>query len=294
MNNILAPNLLNSFLIVYFYYIETKLNNSKNGIEQLKFQSEESNTDEFLKKFFQEFLITNNSINGINLKKLSISIDNEIFDIQIKDLLNYKITNVFIPEQLTNEQKKVISNLKESVYTNPDLYIEITNNSEKYYESIELKSTKYNKIPGSSVQQVIPFHWVIFVKRELNNVSVTTGFYINCITDKLSFPDRSPRPQVSFNTLLEWNNKYRKAENKILTVENLTEINIEKIKLLKDWQDYLASEWLEIIKSDSANNTEKWFNNTIRKFAVKLLEFSDALNKDEKQKMINDLKRLIK
>lgn len=199
-----------------------------------------------------------------------------------------------MPEHLNAEQKKGITASKKSVYTNPDLYLEITDGINIYFESVELKSTKDNNIPGSSVQQVSPFEWVIFVKRDNEKVLVTTGFYINSITEKLPFPDRSPRPQIGFKTLLDWNKKYRKVENEVLTIENITEINNDKIKLLIDWQDYLASEWLEIIKSEQGRNSEKWFNNAIRKFALKFLEYSETLTESQKENLKNTLTELIK
>lgn len=288
------PNPLNSFLVVYFYNIENELNNSKNGLETVKFQSEEANTDEFLKKYFQAFLSKHNNIRNVKLKKLTVKIDAEEYTIDIEKLKCYKISNVFLPENLTFEQKKEITKVKKSVYTNPDLYLEITDGTNIYFESVELKSTKDNNIPGSSVQQVSPFEWVIFVKRDNEMVVVTTGSYINSITEKLPFPDRSPRPQIGFKTLLDWNKKYRKVENEVLKIENITEINNEKIKLLIDWQDYLASEWLEIIKSKEVKNNEKWFNNAIRKFALKFLEYSENLSSLERENLKKNLTNLIK
>jgi hypothetical protein len=294
MDLTLKPNLLQSFLLVYFYSIENELNNTKTGLEIIKFQSEEANTDEFLKKFFKDFLSKNNSIKKTKLEKLSVKIDSETYFIDIKDLMNYEIVHVFLPEQLTETQKKKITESKKSVYTNPDLYLEITDGKELFYESVELKSTKDNNIPGSSVQQVSPFEWVIFVKRDNDSVSVTTGFYINSITEKLPFPDRSPRPQIGFKTLKEWNKKYRKEADKVLFIENMTEINEDKIKLLTDWQDYLTTEWLEIIKSETSKNNEKWFNNALRKFVVKFLDYSDSLTKADREKLKKNLIDLIK
>jgi hypothetical protein len=260
----------------------------------LKFQSEEANTDEFLKRYFQEFMYNYNSIKDTKLEKLSVKIDSETHVIDIKELLNYEIVSVLLPEQLTYEQKVKITESKKAVYTNPDLYLEIRNGNDSFFESVELKSTKDNNIPGSSVQQVSPFEWVVFVKRDKDSVSVTTGFYINSITEKLPFPDRSPRPQIGFKTLVEWNEKYRKESNKVLSIENVTEINRDKIKLLTDWQDYLATEWLEIIKSETTKNNEKWFNNALRKFAVKFLDYTENLTEVEKQKLKDNLNDLIK
>lgn len=289
-----TQNSLNSFLIVYFYKIENELNTTKNGLETIKFQSEEANTDEHLKIYFQEFLLNHNDLSGVNLEKLAVKIDSEDHTIDIENLQSYKITNVLLPEQLNSEQKKRITESKKSVYTSPDLYLEITDGANIYFESVELKSTKDNNIPGSSIQQVSPFEWVIFVKRDAEKVLVTTGFYINSITEKLPFPDRSPRPQISFKTLLDWNKKYRKVENKILTIENISEINNDKIKLLSDWQDFLATEWLEIIKSEESRNSEKWFNNAIRKFTLKFLDYMDTLTESDKQKLKSNLTKLIK
>jgi hypothetical protein len=289
-----TQNLLNSFLIVYFYKIENELNTTKNGLETIKFQSEEANTDEHLKKYFQDFLLKHNDLSDVKLKKLAVKIDSEEHTIDIANLQSYKITNVLLPEQLSAEQKKAITDSKKSVYTSPDLFLKITDGTNIYFESVELKSTKDNNIPGSSVQQVSPFEWVIFVKRESEKVLVTTGFYINSITEKLPFPDRSPRPQIGFKTLLDWNKKYRKVENKILTIENITEINNDKIKLLTDWQDFLATDWLEIIKSEESRNSEKWFNNAIRKFALKFLDYTNTLTDIDKEKLKGNLTKLIK
>ena len=289
-----TQNLLNSFLIVYFYKIENELNTTKNGLETIKFQSEEANTDEHLKKYFQEFLLKHNDLSNVKLKKLAVKIDAEEHTIDIENLQSYKIKNVLLPEQLSTEQKKSITESKKSVYTSPDLYLEITDGTNIYFESVELKSTKDNNIPGSSVQQVSPFEWVIFVKRDNDKDLVTTGFYINSITEKLPFPDRSPRPQIGFKTLLDWNKKYRKVENEVLTIENITEINNDKIKLLTDWQDFLATEWLEIIKSEESRNSEKWFNNAIRKFALKFLDYTNSLSESEKEKLKQNLTKIIK
>lgn len=110
----------------------------------------------------------------------------------------------------------------------------------------------------------------------------------------MPFPDRSPRPQIGFKTLLDWNKKYRKVENNVLTIENITEINNDKIKLLTDWQDFLATEWLEIIKSEESRNSEKWFNNAIRKFALKFLDYTNSLSESDKEKLKHNLTKLIK
>lgn len=290
----IKPNTINSFLLVYFYILETTLNKSKNNLASIKFQSEEANTDEYLKKYFQKHIKENNSINNNEIEYLSLKIDSIEVKINLIDLLDIKITNVFRPDELSKKLKIKIAQTKKSVYTSPDLYLEINDGKNIYYESLELKSTKTNNIPGSSVQQVSPFEWVIFVKRNKKEATISTGFYINSITEKLPFPDRSPRPQIGFKTLNNWNNKHRKLKGKTLFIENISASNNEKLKLLNDWQDYLASEWLAIIKAKNTKNNEKWFNNAIWKFAVKFLEYSDSLTEIQKKKLKNDLNSLIK
>ena len=205
MSNNIETNPVQLFLAVYFYLLENELNNSNNELSKVKFQSEEANTDEYLKKYFQKYILEHNDISKTKLKSILIKNDTKSNTIDIGKLISYKIKNVFLPEELSKEQKEEITRSKKSVYTNPDLFLEISNGKNTYFESLELKSTKSNNIRGSSVQQILPFEWVIFVKRNKDSVSISTGYYINSITEKLPFPDRCPRPQIGFKTLTNWN-----------------------------------------------------------------------------------------
>lgn len=92
-----TQNLLNSFLIVYFYKIENELNTTKNGLENIKFQSEEANTDEHLKKYFQDFLLKNNDLSDVKLKKLAVKIDAEEHIIEIEKLNHIKSLTYYCP-----------------------------------------------------------------------------------------------------------------------------------------------------------------------------------------------------
>lgn len=284
-----------SFLQLYFYQLEHDLNQNPQGLEAIKFQSEEANTDEYLKRFFQSYIKKNNQVKEANIQKLSIRIDEEDFTVKVSELLSYRIEQVFVLEELTDEHKKEIIESKSSVYTNPGLYLLLTDDSNRqFYQSVELKSTKDNNIPGSSVQQVSPFEWVIFVKRTQKSVNVSTGYYINSITEKMPFPDRSPRPQVGFKTLQQWNSKHRKEVDGVLQIENRSELNEKKLCLLDDWVSFLATEWLNIVKSEKSKSNEKWFNMAIRKFTILLLDHYDGLTLEEKnsleQRLLNNLK----
>jgi hypothetical protein len=285
---------LNAFLLIYFLELETFINSNTDELKEMKFQSEEANTDEFIKKHFKNLILSRNNISNTAIRKVSISSSAEQHEIEVKNLLKFRITAVYIPEELSAEQKSNIAKRKKSVYTNPDLLLKIEDGENIHFESLELKSTKNNNIPGSSVQQVSPLEWVIFVKRGEKKIEVSTGHYINSITEKLPFPDRSPRPQVGFNTLLEWNEKNRVLQDGILTIIDNPEITLQKIKLLQDWQDFLATEWLTIIKSEDAKSNEKWFNNTLRIVAIKFLEFTNDLSADERIRLLVKLNTLIK
>lgn len=285
---------LNAFLLIYFLELETFVNSNTDELKEIKFQSEEANTDEFIKKHFKNLILSRNDISNTAITKVSISSSAEQHEIEVKNLLKFRITAVYIPEELSAEQKSNIAKSKKSVYTNPDLLLKIEDGENIHFESLELKSTKNNNIPGSSVQQVSPLEWVIFVKRGEKKIEVSTGHYINSITEKLPFPDRSPRPQVGFNTLLEWNEKNRVLQDGILTIIDNPEITLQKIKLLQDWQDFLATEWLTIIKSEDAKSNEKWFNNTLRIFAIKFLEYTNDLSADERIRLLVKLNTLIK
>lgn len=285
---------VNYFLHIYFFLLEEDLNTSSGGLEKVKFQSEEANTDEFVKLFFKEYISRNNKIPKNNINELVVKSKESTSSVPINDLSSLEIINVFIPEELDETKRDSIAKSKTSVYTNPDLYLEISDSVNTHFESIELKSTKNNNIPGSSVQQVTPFEWVIFVKHGDGKAIVTTGHYINSITEKLPFPDRSPRPQIGFKTLVDWNKENRTVAEKSLSFYIDEEVKLSKIKLLDDWQDFLADEWLSIVKSEEFKTNEKWFNNALRKFSVKFLQYAGTLSKEEQEKLIANLNSLIK
>ena len=104
---------------------------------------------------FQKYILEHNDISKTNLKSILIKNDTKSNTIDIGELITFKITNVFLPEELSKEQKEDITRSKKSVYTNPDLFLEIYDGKNTYFESLELKSTKNNNILGSSVQKGI-------------------------------------------------------------------------------------------------------------------------------------------
>ena len=109
------------------------------------------------------------------------------------------------------------------------------------------------------------------VSTDSGDVEVTCGFYINSITEKLPFPDRSPRPIIAFDTLKKWNRNNRTISDGALKYSIDVEAEKSKAKILDNWEQVLCDEWLDTITRD-ARKSVKWFNNTIRMYTLELLK----------------------
>jgi len=123
-------NKLNYFLSQYFYELEIILNTKAKEISSVKFQSEESNTDEYLKNFVKKIILQNNSLKNKQITTLSLTYGDESKSLKVKEFNQFHITNVFLPNELTVELKHKIGATKSSVYTNPDLLLEIKGSSQ--------------------------------------------------------------------------------------------------------------------------------------------------------------------
>lgn len=287
---------INRFMFAYMYELEVALKAEKDTLATVSFQSDEANTDRPLKLFLKNFIekkFNSLPISKINFK-FNITINDNIESLNYSDFKDIKITKVLLPDELSHELKLKIAESKSSVYTNPDLLLEISDGHNTTHFSIELKSTKNNSIPGSSIQQITPTEWVIFIKHTNKDIDITTGQYIHSINSKLQFPDRSPRPQVAFNELTSWNASNRSLENTTLnyTINSIDE-NL-KYDLISDWQCYLADRWIEVLFSSSTKTNEPWYNNNLRKFIIKFLEKYDNLTSEEKENFKNKVNSLIK
>lgn len=287
---------VNRFMFAYMYELELALKTQKDNLAKVSFQSDEANTDRPLKLFLKNFIEKDfNSLptSKINFK-FNITINDKVENLNYSDFKDIKINKVLLPDELSSELKSKIAENKSSVYTNPDLLLEISDSKNITHCSIELKSTKTNSIPGSSIQQIIPTEWVIFIKHTSKSIDITTGQYIHSINSKLQFPDRSPRPQVAFNELTSWNASNRSLNNTILNYKINSSDEKLKYDLISDWQYYLADRWLEVVFSSSIKTNEPWYNNNLRKFIIKFLEKYDSLTPNEKENFKNKVKSLIK
>lgn len=287
---------INRFMFAYMYELEVSLKTKKDTLTTVSFQSDEANTDRPLKLFLKDFIEKN--FNSLPLSKMNfkfnIAINDTVENLNYSDFKDIKIRKVLLPDELSNELKLQIAENKSSVYTNPDLLLEICDTNNTTYCSIELKSTKNNSIPGSSIQQITPTEWVIFIKHTNKDIDITTGQYIHSINSKLQFPDRSPRPQVAFNELTSWNTSNRSLDDTTLSYKINSVDEKLKYDLISDWQYYLADRWIEVLFSSSTKNNEPWYNNNLRKFIIKFLEKYDDLTSEEKENFKNKVNSLIK
>jgi hypothetical protein len=270
------------------YELELALKKNIAQLNQIKFHADEANVDRQLKEFLKAFIINGNNVipkEKMNYK-LTMRVENETeyneTDLLYKDYSDLSIQQVLLPDELTAAIKTFIAESKSSVYTNPDLLFKITNGTSSSFVSVELKSTKTDAIPGSSIQQVNPHEWVIFVKHNDQGTSISTGQYINSINSKLQFPDRSPRPQVSFKELTGWNdvNRIQNGTNTKITINRAD--SSDKLHLLLNWQSFLAYRWIDVLFAKPKKVKEPWFNNALRIFASMLINRYDKLDQQSK------------
>lgn len=229
---------------------------------------------------------------NINYDTLVFNYLNKKTEFKSSEILKCKVLNVFKPDELSSKLKLQLKNNKIGVYTNPDSLVEIGVNNYKVFKSIELKSTKKDEIPGSSVQQISPFEWVIFIKRDKGKIQISTGLYIDSINNKLPFPDRSPRPKISFNNLKNHNENYRVSKNNIMTFTSEIDSLKEKISLISDWRESLINEWLNTVLHKSQLKNEKWFNDVIRKYSYRFIEKYESFTIEERKILLKKLKEI--
>ena len=155
------------FMHFYMYELEVFLNSKRAELLNISFQSDEANTDRPLKEFLKALIENELNMLPKNTIASSLNINHKLQSIE--PYLAYKIKRVMLPEDISDELKQRIKETKNAVYTNPDICLEIETDGSIFYETIELKSTKSDSIPGSSIQQIVPTEWVIFIKHSSNN-----------------------------------------------------------------------------------------------------------------------------
>lgn len=287
---------LQLFMYVYMYELECWLNKHSDEVLDISFQSDEANTDRPLKEYLQN--VIENDCNCISqfqtTKYIELSnSDGQLYRYEItNEVVDAVIERVYLPDEISDSLKRTLRNRKKAVFTNPDLCIAINIDGEIEYETIELKSTKNDSIPGSSVQQVSPDEWVIFVKHGRQNAEIAVGQYFHAINAKMQFPDRSPRPQVSFSELQNWNYSYRNYNDSVMSYYS-SDDEVIKQELLVDWQGVLAKRWVEIVLNNKPRKHEPWFNNNLRKFILEFLSEYDKMPSNVKEQYKDLLESVI-
>lgn len=289
-------DIIQLFMHLYMYELEIWLNNHCYDILNISFQSDEANTDRPLKEYLKKTIETEcNKISffsQIETIKFTDSHGNlQIYSIN-DDIKQITIDKVYLPEELTPNIKQTLQLRKRAVFTKPDLCLELNINGKPYFETVELKSTKSDAIPGSSIQQITPEEWVIFIKHNYCLAEITTGQYLNTINTKLQFPDRSPRPQVSFNELQKWNEQNRRYESNSLKFFSTSDEQL-KSELLTDWQTVLAKRWVKIVLDNKPKMQEPWFNNNLRKFVLEFLNEYEEMPSEMKTAYKEFLSKII-
>lgn len=283
---------IQNFMCIYMYKLEEDLTKHKDDLIKVSFQSDEANTDRPLKEYLKKHIEESFSSIPEDTDIASLCFEGATYT-DIQAIQQIQVNRVLLPEDISDELKEIIKASKSSVYTNPDLYLELKLDDEISYESIELKSTKNDSIPGSSIQQIVPEEWVIFIKHSGKSISISTGQYIHAINSKMQFPDRSPRPQVSFKAMSNWNKDNRILNSNSLCYEK-DDDDKNKRALISDWQDVLSQRWIDILfNATSTKANEPWFNNNMRKFILSFLTKYETLTDDEKEKFKERVKSLI-
>lgn len=162
---------IHNFMCIYMYKLEEDLIKHKDDLIAVSFQSDEANTDRPLKEYLKKHIEESFSSIPKNTNITSLCFEETTFT-DVQAIKHIQVNRVLLPENISDELKETIKASKSSVYTNPDLYLELILDGELSYESIELKSTKNDSIPGSSIQQIVPEEWVIFIKHSGKNISI--------------------------------------------------------------------------------------------------------------------------
>jgi hypothetical protein len=285
-------NRIDIFLHIYFYELEIKLKANQHIFNGINFNLAEANIDLPLKFCLKNFIVnhfTTIPSENLNHRLIIQEIENQKIEIfNYSEYMTIKIVDILIPNVDHIEDYKAITLQEDKRYRDPDLIFLISDESNLRYEKVELKSTKKDVIPGSSIQQIDPLEWMIFFKHQDLVFDISIGKAVNSLNSKVPFPDRSPRPQVSFSDLAQWNRNHRIFQNQELRY--IQEKNDQKIEKLVNWQNDLANEWLNSLIKRQSNKKETWFNQTIKIFVFKVLVFYENLTEQEKKSFWEQLK----
>lgn len=327
-------NLEDFLIIYMYFLEEKLNLQKQDKLRNIKFKSGKQNLDSPLIQRIMEIIEKDNfySLDTLIEKPINkiknLQVGNKTKTISLVDFKGWNVQILLGDKKnYSNKQdkgKKWDGHFKSAnadFFVPPDLGFIITDaQGNTYYKRVEIKMTKAEgkgKIPGSSIQQLSENEWLIFFKYSLeskskdasskseigNIIDVTIGYYTDAInwkqdreTNKIivPFPDRSPRPIVSFSRLKKWNEQNRIAIGDTIHYkknQNKTFQNDENI--IKDWKWNLIDRWIEIVLNPEKTNytsKDKWFDVVLKEFIISFLQKYNNLTNDEKEEVERRLK----
>lgn len=109
------------------------------------FHLDEANSDKQAKSIIKDFMLRNPIVST----DYNLEIHQETQILKYPSMKFIHIRQVYLQDELTEPLKELIKSKKSnSVYTNPDIFIELSNGKETEFFSVELKSTKKMKYQG--------------------------------------------------------------------------------------------------------------------------------------------------
>ena len=218
----------------------------------------------------------------VHLKKEIVSIVNNNLE-EINKLINDP--NISITKIYTNESYFKLKKIDPDLSKICDLVLSFKENGKNRIKDIEVKKTNKNVIPGSSVNQIDEYKAVVFIKTA-KIIEVEVGYYGQAINGKVRFPDRSPRPEVSFKELKESNQRNEGMESNEI-IEDESEKEAKYYIFNNKTEKYLSKEW---IKRLFAFKMTTWFDKAVSLYSISLLSKYDKMTKEEKKIFIKKLK----
>jgi len=244
--------------------ISESLSRRLDEFKNLKLMEDELNIDKYIKK--QTIKILKNDFDELN--------------IFLNDY-NIKLKKLLTKDQYFNKRNKRYE--EENISKFCDLVLVYKENGFNKEDELEIKKTNKNIIPGSSIKQIKADKALLFFKYTKGNVELQVGYYFQSVEERIPFPDRSPRPNVSFNSLKETNKELMDSETSLEDVKSRTE------DIFKDnWMEQLVSNWMDDVKSKFIKKS--WFFITIRMFALRFINYYENLSEIERKKLKEELR----
>lgn len=230
---------------------------------------------------------------NIKTKEDELNIDthlkNKVVQIISKNIniINNSDSNIKLIKLETNTHYFNRKNINESISKYADLVITYSIDNTVFIDEIELKKTQSNKIPGSSIKQIQPFKSVIFFKLSKNNIDVESGYYCQVVSGTIRFPDRLPRPEVSFSNIKQSNKELENIDN---ITEDVFSINTEIFT--NDIDTILSNKWFDNMFNgfNQKEKTNNWHKEALKKFLFKTITKYKTMTKEEQDDFLNYLK----